>query len=725
MLALWTRAAQIRGSCRCPQCLSAAQGVARSTATSAARRPQFWTSSTIWYSGIFAAAASWDALYKVQRREKWDQAIADIKQELGEYDGLEDVLSRQAIEEVKERKGKAKYGYTLHKLDVDAEQGSAHEKEKDGIMGSTGDQAQSQELAAGAGNTYEGPEDDDHASMPAQQLEETPAFVQDEGLQDLNHVRASNVSIFEGDEALQALAANLDSSSKRKTRPKWPENTGSDPDPTWLPPQSIYAPNYFKRKFEVRGWGPYKVERCMISTDIFMLQTWNELRKRGLSQEAASAVPSAYTKYLTMSERELHRNITQKMLDLDRLERMGSERYLQGWFRRDEGDISLCRYIVDADGEFHDTTRSLNQTLRDLVQQTEAGSYTVPALMAKICYQLSLSTAPPNIDTYNSLLVGLFDLRQVKHTEHVIHAMLRTMARPNEVTLATVLNFHSATGDAGNFRWWIQRMRGDFGGLMNASPHTTIYQENSSRLIHCENGKNHGMGTIIQLPYPTPMVFGALVNGVLNFSGFEAALQICKNMAQEGWSLCISGLGTILRDCTQRRDWNSGLTIWKQIQTLKWKSTRYSGSKWNSETIGIQTFVAMLQLCARCGRRDAFENVMDQAIKAHPEALTEILNYVRTDQPVAPPLRMEDFGDDVGEFTSLDTIFPSRKAPLDYAMLAVQLMSEDFPPCVADEGEDAVQTSMLAFPGFWKALDECWRNGQNPAIPVDHGETGT
>ncbi|OQO00114.1 hypothetical protein B0A48_13900 [Cryoendolithus antarcticus] len=42
----------------------------------------YLTSSTLWYSGIFAAAATLDAGRKVQRREKWDSAIADVKQEL-------------------------------------------------------------------------------------------------------------------------------------------------------------------------------------------------------------------------------------------------------------------------------------------------------------------------------------------------------------------------------------------------------------------------------------------------------------------------------------------------------------------------------------------------------------------------------------------------------------------------------------------------------------------
>lgn len=723
MLTLWSRVAQIRGSCRCPQCLS----VARNTTTSAARRPQYWTSSTLWYSGIFAAAASWDAANKVQRREKWDQAIAEIKEELGEYEGLEEVLNRQAMKEIKERKGKAKYGYTLHELAGGGGGGSsrrgmehagfeAQERKRMGSLNATVRDAGLRDMAAVVNNDAK-VQEHNHTLSPSEPC--VPMAVQDERPQENEPDNPSNVAVFEGDEALQELAANVDSGIHRKRKPRWPINTALDTDPKHLPPQSIYAPDYVKRKFEIQVWTAYKVERCMISTDLFLLHTWNELRRKGMSQEAADAVPSAYANYLMMSDQDLHKTIAQKEADLDRLERMGKKRFSLGWFTRSQGDVPLCRYHMDEYGEHHDTTRAMNQTIRDLLKQSKTGTQTIPALMAQICYNLSLSTSPPNIDTYNSLMVGLFDLRQVKHTEHVIHSMLRTRARPNEVTLATVLNFHSATGDASNFRWWVQRMRGGFDGLMNASPHTRISSLSGNRLKHIDNGKNDGLGTIVQLPYPTPMVFGALIQGVLDFSGFEAALRICESMASEGWSLCITGLGIILRNCTERKDWTSGLTIWKQIQLLKSKSTRYVSSTWTSESIGLQTFVAMLQLCARCGQRNVFEDVMNQAIRAHPKALTEIVEYVQSEKP-AQPLRLEPEG---GGCTSLDVIAPARKPPVDDTALALEFMPKDYPPRVADDGEDVVPAS--GCPIYWRDHKECWQGTPYPRVFLEFHEAGT
>lgn len=84
MQTLWSRlATRTRVSCGCPSCLSHTAGVARRPITAAGKRPNYAYSSTLFYSGIFAAAATTDAVVKQKRRERWDRAIAEVKQEIG------------------------------------------------------------------------------------------------------------------------------------------------------------------------------------------------------------------------------------------------------------------------------------------------------------------------------------------------------------------------------------------------------------------------------------------------------------------------------------------------------------------------------------------------------------------------------------------------------------------------------------------------------------------
>lgn len=86
MQTLWTRLAQSRPSCRCPSCTSSASGITakRSGAAASRQTSRYLTSSTLLYSGIFAAAATADAGVKQRRRDQWDRAIADVKRELAQ-----------------------------------------------------------------------------------------------------------------------------------------------------------------------------------------------------------------------------------------------------------------------------------------------------------------------------------------------------------------------------------------------------------------------------------------------------------------------------------------------------------------------------------------------------------------------------------------------------------------------------------------------------------------
>src|SRR6266480_2073433 len=83
MQSVWTRTTQLACSCRCPACLRGKPATVRRIATFAgniASRP--FSTGTLLYSAIFAAACIVDGDAKAQRRKQWDDAIAKAKQEV-------------------------------------------------------------------------------------------------------------------------------------------------------------------------------------------------------------------------------------------------------------------------------------------------------------------------------------------------------------------------------------------------------------------------------------------------------------------------------------------------------------------------------------------------------------------------------------------------------------------------------------------------------------------
>ncbi|CAK4030421.1 Hypothetical predicted protein [Lecanosticta acicola] len=558
MQTLWTRVAQ--AGCRCPQCLASAPGtLARRSTTSAGRRPQYWTSSTLWYSGIFAAAATLDAKQKVQRREKWDQAIAEIKEELGHQD--EQPTEQEAV--------KAK------------------------------------------------------RIVKSQQ-------------------------VFEGEEAIRELEANLDSGRARELRPRWPTNTGAPLDERFLAPQSIYAPDSHKVKASSRRYNYRKMEFIMNRSDWLQLNIMDTIRRSEMIEEAADAVPPEYAALIRMPRPFILRSIFRKNEDYDRIVRTADEDCSPSQPIPSRGE-RLCSYHQDDQGHFRNVVSELNSTLRYLFERATSGTLLMPALLAKIAFNLQCSTAPPDLDTYNTLLVGFFNLSEHELFENTVHAMKGSHMRPNEVTLAAVLGYNTTIGDFENFRHWVALMRGSVKskprawssldqeyrlGLMEARPDIMITDDNHTRLV-----RDEASGRVIQRPHASPIVFGALVKGILKFSGFDVALGIVHSMAEEGWGLCMKGMAPLLHDCALRGDWAAGLSVWKQLQALKTKSRERVGRQWSEEKVPPTAFADMLKLTSSCRQREIFDDVLQQAEQTHPYNMDQILYWATS--PDDRPERME------------------------------------------------------------------------------------
>ncbi|KAK0311477.1 hypothetical protein LTR01_003473 [Friedmanniomyces endolithicus] len=531
MHTLWTRVAQTR-----------VHGLGRRATASATQRiPKYLTSSTLFYSGIFAAAATWDAGAKKQRREQWDRAIADVKQELG-------------------------------RAQEDVAQEAHHTRSKDDAHAA-------------------------HTTIPL-----TP-------------------------DAFEDIAP-------QKYRSLWPTNTGPELMVHRLPPESIYATGDRKSRSELRRWSPKKLETVMLSVDALQLQIFLELqrsRTRNGRQAASAAVPLEYRDKMFLPTPELKVCLYGKMEDLDRITETDPD--LTGW-KRSPDDIPLSSYHQDGNGMFHDTTRLLNSCLQDLFRKQGHQTDTVPALLAKIAYNLSISSAPPNIETYNTLLLGLSKVKQYPLVDRIIGSMRKTHMRPNEVTNAAVLSHFTTTNNAAGFVTRVELMRGKYCGLALARPDIHINEAGAARLRRVEReGKED---KVIQLPYPTPKVFDALIRGVMKFSGFDTARSICKGMGHEGWGLCLSGLTPLLEHCADYGDWTSGLAIWGQIQALRLRSLqRHADRRGESEKVPMTAFAAMIRLCSKAGQKGVFEEIWAQALRADAGSARALVQLVKAQNEAA------------------------------------------------------------------------------------------
>lgn len=545
--------------------------------------PRYLYSSTLWYSGIFAAAATFDAGRKERRREQWDRVIAEVRQELEqpgsakEYKEVEDVA--EASQSV------------TQSLEIDGEK----YRPFDGLSGEGG------------------------------------ILVADNVVDDEVEVRKLPVAAEHEDDIFHTV-------DPARPRSRYPANTGPELNALDLAPQSLYATEEAKRRAERLRWTPKKLATVQKCAEILQLQFINSLQYYGMQEEAAAAVPDDYVQHVRQSHASLQQEFESKFAELRKIK--GADAQLSDYRPKNSSQgETLCQYTQDPLGNFHETAREVNRSLRALFTQRRREEISQATLLAKLAYTLYISPAPPSLDTFNTLLIGLRHINEDYLARKVIITMNETHTRINEVSFAARLEYYTERNDITNFVRLIERIRGKHGGAMLARSTVRIQTEAARKklLRVTVDGRRGKEEKVIQLPTPTPMVFGAIVKGVLKFAGFDAALSICEGMGKEGWGLCMAGLTPLLKDCADRGDWISGLVVWKQIQTLKIKSDR----RLVAEIIGLEAFAAMLRLCKKCDQRETFDNVWRQATLAWKNSTHMLVDLVKRDAETIQERKVE------------------------------------------------------------------------------------
>ncbi|KAK6438643.1 hypothetical protein LTR95_005154 [Oleoguttula sp. CCFEE 5521] len=518
MQTIWSRIAQVRVGCRCPHCLPSTGGVTRRAGTTAANgAPRYLTSSTLWYSGIFAAAATLDAGRKVQRREKWDSAIAEVKHELA-------VEGRVELE------------------------------------------------------------------VPVEETAQQDVRSQDDML-----VQATTEYLGDHD-MLSSIEAEHDARP-----PRWPVNTGPPLQRHNLAPESVFASPARRSQNDQRAWSAKKVEIIGISIDLLQLRTLLTLHDLGYLEQALATVPQNYAKHLTSYGSATRLRIRELQDDLRAVWKCTPS--LEGYKRSDSRVPLNSLGGVPGQGRTYEPPLDLNRSLETLFRQHKRYHISTVELLAKMSYTLSQTTSPPNLDTYNALLLGVSHVNLSEISRHVITSLTLSQLRPNEITISAILDSYTKHDDASGFLRYVEKMRGKHNGLSLARPDIRITDAGKSRLKPKE--------------------------GLLHFAGFDTALGLCKSFSQEGWGICMAGLSSLLRDCAARNDWDAGKGVWEQIQGLAAQSR--ANKREVQDSIPLNAFGAMLRLCLGSGEQRIYERIWREAVIDHGVQAQKLEGLVKSD----------------------------------------------------------------------------------------------
>lgn len=560
MLAAWSRAQQNHGACGCIPCISPGG------ALDALRRPRDGRIFTSRGPLIFSASFTADPKSKSTEKLRFDKAFAHL---------------REALQHPQHVSAVPKAGHAASTQQENRRAGSTSDTL------SAGDDWDLIQRLVGMDLV------DDHVLREQE--------VRTQSRPDVNN----DVTVTPWDRlqwSKYAFDASLDVAP-----PDWLANTGPDMATKNLPPQSIWASMDARLKAMRRRhtWKKLALQRASAALVICKLMHAANLPRFFDSPEESVPRVSPHIREIAFyTQKQAHR-LTRELLGvIEMLHEMpidSAEEDIEAALQRlDRPEVP--RYSQDADGEYHHVTQRMNQGIvRQILQATSAAKDRSQAFaIANICHNLFVSSASPSLATFNMLLSGFRSWGRPQLVDHVIAALYAHKIRPNEVTCVEILKHYTQESRPDDFSRFVAKIRGVGDALMLADPNITINEAGSGRLVRISEQK------VLQKVYPTSLVFTTLLRGVLKFAGFDRAMDVYYEMKADGWGLDVLGLVFLLRQCIPTADWEGGLYVWEEVNSIKNESRQSDMAR---------AYSHMLSLSSVTGNTTAFNQIVNELVR--------------------------------------------------------------------------------------------------------------
>lgn len=678
MQALWSRAARNPGTCRCIQCVSNTTAVARRAGAVNITGPWAFRTptSTFVYTAIFAAGLAIDGRAKLKRNEQWDSAFNQLREE------MDRPSVRVPVEDILVEDESINSNPSVVSLEEIWPKGV----DWDLIFRETG-------------------MDD---------------LIEDDVLQN----RQSEVALEHITEHLWELL-RFDSRFPGTQALAWPVNTGPDLIRHHLPPQSLWSLDHMRRTALQRRQTPKKLAIQELSIGILILSLLRYARKFSITQDMLNPLSPVLRDSLGLDTAQIEDLRREMYASIQHLQNLSGDTLDEEVYSIQErmAHIPKPRYRQDNDGDFYNTAQQMNTSIEKIfsVNAERNNDQDIASALTKLCHNLLVSSAGPDVHTFNLLMSGLKRWKlEGNLIEETIKAFEVCKIRPNELTCAIILNHYIRRNQPHRFEMFVAKMRGAANALMLATPKININERGASRLHRVNERK------VYQKVHPTPLVFNTLMHGVLKFADLGRALEIYYEMKKNGWGLDVRGLSHFLVHCIRNSDWDSGLCIWEEITSIIPKA--------NPRHMAY-AYSHMLSLCSVTGNSAAFNQILKEVVtrglnrkeildatmaitqKAHSRQTSNTRNRV----PSTPAWTADNIMIAVSSYMENKTPSKSR-APLEPDTLIADALSE-FDDIVVDTDTDipiveekpSIVTDSEASWSTWLDLELAGRPQQTPS----------
>lgn len=524
MQVLWSRAARTT-SCRCNTCLhSATTTLARRTTTAAPRRrPKFGDVFTACYSAILATAALADAKFKDDRRKQWDRVIAEARADL---DGT--VNEPKVLEEHNSSQSSVSVGDGSETKFIL----SHYERMVKGltpIQQSLNDKDQLFSLRSQA--TPLG------TKLKLLDSHLRQSFASQEG----NADGADELGIYYDDNTCSGKHnwgnEQLETGRKRRSLSKTVSLSESELQNSLEHGARASVPGHREPKSTVTLVMTEKMVAELVTQLLLNTKAFSTKKgSKGFNSEADVAGREVASQE-TMSDFVPESRGMSDRWETLRLGRMQRTRL---------PSYTGVRHSV----EWAQERAALHSSMETILSPRGSKPKLTDMMIAKICYSLLISTAPPTIDTYNIMIEQFTKLQDHASAQIVIHSFFnRSKLRANERTVVAVLDHYAVTKDSRGFRETIHRMRGAEGDFRLKRYHQNhldirrIQKWALTRKVNLRDGYLH------EKVRRTSKIFETLIYGAWERFNLGNALMYYKASIIEGQSVSGSLFVDLVKGC--------------------------------------------------------------------------------------------------------------------------------------------------------------------------------
>ncbi|KAI9809207.1 MAG: hypothetical protein M1825_002498 [Sarcosagium campestre] len=334
-----------------------------------------------------------------------------------------------------------------------------------------------------------------------------------------------------------------------------------------------------------------------------------------------------------------------------------------------------------------DEGRELNKSIRRHLDDHNAKKAGFELTMAKICYNLLVSTTPPNTDTYNLLIITLTRLRRNDLVRLVIRSLLESRITPTDVTISAIVNFYAKTFDKKGLTAFLQPMRGEkldlgpgpapgwdenrsFGLGFARNPVDVKEQRYGREADMQERMCVKQAGKLVSLAPRNQVVFGALIACALRFQWVRQAKSWLRDMLRQGYPPNLYILTSLLKACLVTLDWRSALVVWDLVNEI--------------DVIDARAYAMMLNICKSCEKQREFKSLSCElqrlGLTIQPHSYDTTVSTAGQRRPGRYAMRIK-WGPRVVQMDSRDTIPRSRRLN---SRIALGLNEAEKASCVED-----------------------------------------